>query len=91
MSKLTAFRNLHNEGGEGYNPEEAKDVIAARAAADARIESLLPRFAELRAAWNAAVAKYAANGQISATVLAKIETEVGVTRLEMLALKARAA
>jgi hypothetical protein len=89
MSKLSDYRNATNEGGAGYNPHEAADMAQARAASEARLQSLMPRFVELRTTWNAAVAKYSVNGQLSTNSLAKIERECGVTKLEMTELRAR--
>lgn len=90
-SNYTAYRNANNEGGYGYNPHEAQMLADAKAAADARIDSILARYDELRAAWNAAVAKYAKNGQLTMQALAQIEREVGVTLSEIKIAKARMA
>lgn len=82
--------STHNDGGYGFNPYQAKHDAAVAQAADARITDLASRFAQIRAAWNTAVAKYTVNGQMRAADLQKIEREVGVTRAELLLAKKRA-
>lgn len=89
MINYKTHTETHNEGGYGYNPHEAAMRAEAAAAANARIESLIPRFEELRSTWNAAVAKYTVAGKLPMSALAKIEAEVGVTRAEMIMLKSR--
>lgn len=90
-AKLARQHNdVHNEGGEGYNPYAAKIDAAVTQAVDARIADLASRFGEIRAAWNSAVAKYTVNGQLRAADISKIEREVGVTRNELLLAKSRA-
>lgn len=89
MSSYTAYTSSQNEGAYGFNPHEAAMQAAARSAADARLDSVVARFDAIRAAWNTAVAKYTVNGQLSMAALKRIESEVGVTRTELLSAKAR--
>jgi len=48
MNKIQAHDAVHNEGGEGYNPEHAKDEAAAGAKSEAHIADLLARADEIR-------------------------------------------
>lgn len=89
MTSYTAHTKTHNEGGYGFNPHEAAMLAAAHAAADARMSDLIGRAAEVRAAWNAAIAKHTVNGLVPTAALKLIEAEAGVTMLEMTSLKAR--
>ena len=83
------YDSLINEGGEGFNPYQAKHDATVKQAADARMADLVSRFAEVRAAWNAAVTKYTVNGKVSCRDLPKIEAEAGVSQIEMMSLKDR--
>jgi hypothetical protein len=78
----------HNDGGEGFNPHLAKHDAAVDQAVKARIAEIAARFPEVRAAWNAAVAKYTINGKLRTQDIAKIEAEVGVTQNEIRLAKA---
>jgi hypothetical protein len=89
MTNYTAYTKVANEGGYGYNPHEESMQAAAREAAETRIAGLVARADELRAAWNAAVAKHAANGQVSMAALKLIESEVGITLGDLKTIKAR--
>jgi hypothetical protein len=91
MTKIQAHNNLHNEGGEGYNPEAVKDQANAHAKAEARIADLMSRAAEVKAAWNAAVAAHTKNGKVDMRDLPAIEKMAGVTKLEVMTLKSRCA
>ena len=81
----------HNEGGEGYNGNWAKHDAAVAAAGDAHIDALVARAPELRAAWNAAVAKFAVNGNVATKDLQKIEAAAGITLNELKLVQARLA
>lgn len=81
---------VHNEGGEGCNPYDAKHDAAVDHAVQARIAEIVSRFAEVRAAWNAAVAKYTVSGKLRATDITRIEAEVGVTYNELVLAKRQA-
>lgn len=91
MTQVQAHNATHNERGYGYNPHAAKAERAAINAAEARIVELMSRAAEVKAAWNAAVAAHTVNGQVRASDLPKIERMAGVTRLEVAELKSRGA
>lgn len=91
MSNLTKHNATYNEGGYGFNPYEASAASRAADAAEARMVDLMSRAAEVRAAWNAAVAKYTTSKGVSMLDMPKIEREAGVTKLEMADLKARGA
>lgn len=90
-SNLKSFDETFNEGGEGFNPHQETAAARAAQAAEARMANLVLHAQDLRAAWNAAVAKYTTARGVSMSDLAKIEREVGATRLEMVELKARGA
>lgn len=79
----------HNEGGEGYNPHTHKHDAAVETAVEAEIAALIPRYEELKAAWNAAVAKHTVNGKLDMRALPKIEAEAGVTLNMVRILKSR--
>lgn len=91
MSQVQAHNKMFNESGHGFNPHDATDAAQARAAVEARMADLMGRAAEVRAAWNAAVAANTVNGKVSMQALAKIEAAAGATQLEMSMLKARGA
>lgn len=91
MSNLKTFDQTFNEGGEGFNPYQETAAARAAQAAEARMADMMARAKDLRAAWNVAVAKYTTARGVSMSDLAKIEREVGATRLEMAELKARGA
>jgi len=91
MNKIQAHDAVHNEGGEGYNPEHAKDEAAARAKSEAHIADLLARADEIKAAWNAAIAAHSVNGQVNMRDLPKIEKMAGVKLNDIQTLKARTA
>lgn len=88
MNKIQAHSSMHNEGGEGFNPEIAKSVATAAAKAEARMADLIARAAEIKAVWNAAVAAHTKNGQVPATAIKSIEAAAGVTVNEIKTLKA---
>lgn len=89
--KYDAHKNAMNEGGEGFNPYAEQIVIEAKDKAEARIQSIIENIESIRAAWNAAVAKYSKNGKVDINAIAKIEKEAGVTMNEMKIVKARMA
>lgn len=91
MTKIQAHNAVHNEGGEGYNPEVAKDQANARAKAEARIADLMSRAAEVKAAWNSAVAAHTKNGNVDMRDMPAIEKMAGVTKIEVMTLKSRGA
>jgi hypothetical protein len=91
MNKIQAHAATHNEGGEGYNPEVAKDQANARAKAESRIADLISRAAEVKAAWNAAVAAHTKNGNVDMRDMPAIEKMAGVTKMEVMTLKTRGA
>lgn len=91
MSKLASHHNTHNEGGEGFNPHEAKMIAGAYDKAEARIQHIIANLDSYKAAWNVAVAKHTKAGKVDMAKLADIEREAGVTMLEMQTVKARMA
>ena len=91
MNQVKAHNATHNEGGYGYNPFEQPAAQRAHDAAEARMADLMSRAAEVRAAWNAAVAKYATAKGVSMLDMPKIEKMTGVTQNEIGMMKARGA
>jgi hypothetical protein len=91
MNKIQAHDAVHNEGGEGYNPEVAKDQANARAKADAHMADLIARADEIKAAWNAAIAAHTKNGKVDMRDLPKIEKMAGVKLNDIQMLKTRTA
>lgn len=87
VAKRDAYRRTHNEGGAGFNPYEERVIEAVDALRAARLAEYASRWEELRAAWNAGVAKYSVNGQLAMRDLKKIEAEVGVSRADLVAVK----
>lgn len=87
--KERAYRNTHNEGGEGFNAysEAAKKEVKEKA--EARIQHIIENMDKYRSAWASAVAKYSKNGLIQAGDMPKIEKEAGVTFMEIQAVKDR--
>ena len=83
MSNYTQHNMTHNEGCEGYNPHEQIMLDEARAQAQARMEYVIRNFAAMRKAWNDAVAKISANGQVKTADLPNIEAAAGVTLAEI--------
>lgn len=89
--KYDAHKNSINEGGEGFNPYAEQIVSEAKDKAEARIQRIIENIESIRAAWNAAVAKYSKNGKVESNDIANIEKEAGVTMNEMKIVKARMA
>lgn len=83
------YSRLQNEGGEGYNPHWAKHDAAVAAAVEANLAAYADRWTEVKAAWNAAVAKYAGPKGVSMADLAKIEAEAGINHDTLKLVKAR--
>lgn len=90
-ARARAYRNTHNEGGYGYNPYDAKIEDACRRLREAELADYAARWPQIRAAWNAALAKYTNNdGNIDMRNLPKIEAEAGISLGDMKAVKAMA-
>lgn len=88
-AKAAAHRTRHNEGRDGYNPYTAKIEDACARLYEAEIADCMTRWDELRAAWNAALAKYSRGGRVDMRDLPKIEAEAGITNSMRMAVKAR--
>ena len=88
QAKSSAYRSRNNEGGYGYNPYENEEMEAIRAVVAAELADRVARYPEIKAAWNAAIAKHTVNGQIDMRQLPQIEKEVGVTMAQIRELKA---
>jgi hypothetical protein len=83
-----AHRNSHNEGSYGYNPYDSKIEDACKRLRAAELADYVARWDDIRAAWNAAVAKYARNGKVDMRDLPKIEAEAGISNGDRMAVKA---
>lgn len=88
QAKSRAYNNRNNEGGYGYNPYEAAEMDAIRAVVAAELADRVARFPEIKASWNAAIAKHGVNGQVDMRKMPQIEKEAGVTMAQIRELKA---
>ncbi len=88
LAKARAYDKRNNEGAYGYNPYDDKVIDAGRAVLAAELADRVARFPEIKAAWNAAIARYTVDGQIDMRQMPKIEKEVGVTMAQIRELKA---
>lgn len=90
-NQARAYDRINNEGGEGFNPFWRQHEEAVMQATREEIEAMIPRWQEIRAAWNAAVAKYTINGKVDVKNMPDIEREAGVTQNQISRLKSRMA
>lgn len=88
QAKSRAYNNRNNEGGYGYNPHDDAEMAAIRAVVAAELADRVARFAEIKAAWNAAIAKHTVNGQMDMRKMPLVEKEAGVTFAQVRELKA---
>ena len=88
LAKARAYGKRNNEGAYGYNPYDDKIIEAGRAVLAAELADRVARYPEIKAAWNAAIAKHTVNGQIDMRKMPQIEKEVGVTMAQIRELKA---
>lgn len=88
QAKAHAHRNSHNEGGYGYNPYDPKIEDACKRLRAAELADYASRWDDIRAAWNAAVAKVSGPRGVSMHDLAKVEASVGITLGDLKAVKA---
>lgn len=91
QKRAREYRNTNNEGGYGFNPYDAEVEQAMQSLQDARNRELLADAEGYRARWNAAVQKYAKNGQLATGDLKKVEQEAGMTANEAKWLKEQVA
>jgi hypothetical protein len=83
------FGRIQNNGGDGHNPYEKPMLDAVSSLHSARIDDYAARWPEIKARWNAAVAKYTGPKGVSAADLPKIEAEAGISRADVQAVKAK--
>lgn len=87
-AKRDAHNRSHNDGGHGYNPYDSKIEDACDRLRAAKMVDYVARWPEIKAAWNAAVAKYSTARGIDMRDLPKIEAAAGITMAEIKAVKA---
>jgi len=88
QAKEAAYKQSHNEGAAGYNPYTNKVIECAGRLRQAELEEMLPKFPELRAAWNAEIARITTPRGVAMRDLKKLEEKLGVTAQTLRKLKA---
>lgn len=88
IAKRDAYGRHNNEGGEGYNPYDDEIEAACKALHAAEDADLIARWPEVKARWNAVIAKYTVDGRVDMRNMPKIESEAGIKLTEVQRIKA---
>ena len=89
QSAARAFSLRENEGGEGYNPHDAKVDSLIGALVEAELQEIIGNLDLYKARWNEAVRKHTVDGKIRN--IRDVEKDAGITLNQMNRVKSRIA